>query len=304
MGAKILIAENSITSVSLIKSILEKEDVEVFTSTTGRDVVDLVLDNDISVLLLSMILPELNGIEIIKTLQNMERTKDVPVIMLSSFTSVGNIKEALDSGAYDYIKKPPDPVELVARIYAALRFKAKIDMLKDYAERDALTKLYNKWYFNRAVDEYAAKTSIFKNGLALIMIDCDYFKKINDNYGHIAGDAVLAGVANAMVKSVKSTDVVSRFGGEEFAIILPDTSKSQAYRITERIRRNISKIIFKFKNETAKITVSCGIGHSDIEKIKTAPELVHESDTALYKAKANGRNRTEVFWKNEEKAED
>jgi len=299
LKSKILIIENSVTCTNLLKNILEHQGAVAYTSQTGANIQDVVIDNDIDIVLLSMVLPGADGFEIIRSLQEMERTKDIPVIMLSSFTSVDKVKEALESGAYDYIKKPPDPVELVARIHAALRFKTKMDMLKDYAERDALTNLYNKFYFSKVIDEYIAKTRAFTNGLALVMLDCDFFKKINDLYGHMAGDVVLSGVANAMVKSVKSTDVVCRFGGEEFCIILPDTTKSQAFRVTERIRRNISKIVFRFCDETVGITISGGISHTDLYNIKTAPQLIQEADTALYDAKRNGRNRTEVCWKDE-----
>jgi len=300
MNPRVLIVENSITSINLIKNILEQQGTVVFTTQTALHVEDLVLDNDIDIILLSLILPGSSGLEIIKALQDMERTKDIPVIILSSFTSVSKVKEALDCGAYDYIRKPPDPVELIARIHAALRFKAKMDMLKDYAERDSLTKLYNKFYFNKVIEEFVSKTQLYENGLALVMLDCDFFKRINDVYGHMAGDVVLAGVANAMTKSVKSTDVVCRFGGEEFCIILPDTTKNQAFRITERIRRNISKIDFNFRDEKVKITISNGISHSSADNYKTASILIHEADTALYAAKHNGRNRTEVSWKEEE----
>jgi len=295
----VLIIENSITATILIKDILEQQGIVVHTSQSGANIQNLVIDNDIDVVLLSMILPGMNGFDIIRSMQEMERTKDIPVIMLSSFTSVARVKEALDCGAYDYIRKPPDPVELVARIHAALRFKKKLDTLKDYAERDALTCLYNRYYFHQALEEFALKTHVYVNGLALVMLDCDLFKKINDVYGHMAGDVVLSGVANAISKSVKSTDVVCRFGGEEFCIILPDTTKSQAYRITERIRRNIGKITFNFFGETVGITISGGVSHTDAGNIKTAPQLIHEADTALYSAKNNGRNRTEVFWKDE-----
>ena len=153
-------------------------------------------------------------------------------------------------------------------------------------------------YFNKIIAEHILKIRGYKNGVALVMLDCDHFKRINDNYGHMAGDVVLATVANAMEKSVKATDVVCRFGGEEFAIIYPDTSKSQAFEVTERVRVNVSKIDFKFKNENVKMTISCGIGHMDRDNIKTASKLITESDTALYQAKNNGRNRTETAWEN------
>jgi len=302
MKNNILIVENDKRNVDSIKSILGREGVTIYTSDTrpGPGLVGAVIENEIDVILLSLDKPGADGCGLIEELQNTERTKDVPVIVIIDGSAFSCIKETLDAGAYDYIKMPPDPVELVVRVHAALRYKTKIDMLRDTAERDALTRLFNKWYFNRVIEEHVQKLRCYPDGLALVMLDCDHFKKINDNYGHMAGDVVLSSVANAMSKSVKQNDVVCRFGGEEFCIILPDTTKSQAYEITERIRRNISKIIFNFKDETVKITISSGISHSDSSDKKTASRLINESDIALYSAKNNGRDRTEVFWNENE----
>jgi len=295
VGAKILIIENEEVT-EFTKILLEAEDITVFLPLPGKDLVETVIANEIDVILMSMESPYSNGQELIIELQNMERTKDIPILILCGTFCMGDMKGTLECGAHDFIKKPVDPADLISRVHSACKFKNKIDTLKDSAERDSLTKLYNKRYFNNAIEEHISKINNYENGLALVMLDCDLFKRINDNYGHMAGDVVLAGVANAMSKSVKQNDVVCRFGGEEFCIILPDTTKEHAYEITERIRRNIARIDFKFKDDAVTITISSGISHMDRSNKKTASRLINESDTALYVAKNSGRDRTEVAW--------
>jgi len=299
MGSKILVIDSDADSAGLVKSVLENENVTVRAMDSAAGAVNRIIEEEIDAILLSADILNAGGNShtFLSELQNTEKTKDIPVIIINDpgIFSAPEIKKALDNGAYDFINKPSDPFELTARAKAALKFKTRIDALKESAERDSLTKLYNKRHFNEVIEKHISRIMEYEHGLALVMIDGDHFKKINDNYGHTAGDAVVAALANAMDKSVKSTDIVCRFGGDEFSIILPDTSESQAFEITERIRRNVSRIVFNFKNEEVKTTVSSGVSHSDSDNIKTAPRIINEADAALYKAKHNGRNRTEIF---------
>lgn len=306
MEAKILIVDDSITCAQFFKSVLEQEKHTVIISTDGKNVVDLVVKHNIDIVLLDIIMPEIDGYEILNILQSTDSTQDVPIVTITSLTSALDVKKALDHGALDFIRKTSEPIEVIARVHSALRLKRKQDLIKHNAQRDPLTQLYNKQFLNETLERLISNKDKARHykGIALLMIDCDYFKKINDRYGHTSGDMVLSSVANAMVKSVKSTDYVCRFGGEEFCVISPNTTSFQAYMIAERIRKNIEKIPFVFQGETVTVTVSCGVSHADCNDDKSSLRLVNESDLALYKAKGNGRNQTMLFSEDDENEKD
>lgn len=300
LDTKILIVEDDKISAELFRRVLEHEGYTVFISYDGLDIHKSINEHDLDIILLDIILPDTNGYDILQSLQNAEDTKNIPVIMMTSLNSAQDVKKALDLGALDYIRKPCEPIELIARIHSALRLKLKQDLLNEFAQRDALTHLYNRWYFNQIIDKLISDKGKYAKGIAFVMLDCDHFKKVNDRYGHTTGDEVLEAVANVLSKSVKKADIACRFGGEEFCLILLDTSISQAYMVAERIRTNVEKIPFIFKYENFTVTVSCGVSHTQALDDKSTVTLVTESDTALYEAKKNGRNRTEIYKEDDE----
>lgn len=295
LDAKILIVDDSLVTTEFLKNILEHENYSITISHDGKNIVDLIEANNIDIVLLDIILPETNGYEILKLLQSTASTRDVPVVMITSLTSAMDVKKALDLGALDFIRKASEPIEVTSRIRSALRLKRKQDMLKQSAQKDSLTQLYNKQFFNITLEKLIKEKANYCKGIALLLLDGDFFKRINDRYGHTSGDMVLASIANAIIKSVKSTDIVCRFGGEEFCVICPNATLFQAFAIAERIRNNIGKIPFIFHGETVKVTVSCGISHTDCNDVKSGLKMVNEADIALYRAKSNGRNQTVLF---------
>lgn len=302
MEANILIVDDSAISAQFLKNVLEQENHTVIISNDGKNIPDLIIANSIDIVLLDIIMPETNGYEILEVLQGTESTKDVPVVMITTLTSPLDVKKALDNGALDFIRKTSEPIEVFARINSALRLKQKQDQLKQSALRDPLTQLYNKQFFNMSLENLIKEKENYYKGIALLLMDFDFFKRINDNYGHTSGDVVLATVADVIVKSIKSTDIACRFGGEEFCVIFPNTTLFQAYATSERIRTNIEQIYFDFQGETVSITVSCGVSHTDRNDNKSGLKLVNESDFALYNAKGNGRNQTVLFSENENKS--
>lgn len=299
MDAKILIVDDSLVMTEFLKNILENENHSVIISNDGKNVVDLIRENDIDIVLLDIILPETNGYEILKALQTTDSTRDIPVVMITSLTSAMDVKKALDLGALDFIRKTSESIEVISRIRSALRLKRKQDMLKQNAQKDSLTQLYNKQFFNITLEKFIKEKANYYKGIALIILDGDFFKRINDRYGHTSGDMVLASIANAIVKSTKATDITCRFGGEEFCVISPNATPFQAFAIAERIRKNIEKIPFAFHGDAVTVTVSCGISHTDCNDNKSGLKLVNEADMALYKAKSNGRNQTVLFSEDE-----
>lgn len=299
METRILIVDDSAVSAQFLKNILEQEGYTVIISRDGKNVVELVDTHDIDIVLLDIVMPEISGYEVLRVLQDTDSTREIPIVMITNLTSPMDVKKALEQGALDFIRKTCEPIEVIARIHSALRLKYKQDLLKRNAQRDHLTQLYNKQYFNTALEKLIKDKNHYYKGIALLLIDCDYFKRINDRYGHVSGDMLLATIANAVAKSVKQSDIVCRFGGEEFCVISPNTTRFQAYKISERIRTNVQKIPFHFKGETVSVTISCGVSHMDCNEDKSSLKMVNEADTALYLAKNNGRNQTVLFSENE-----
>lgn len=297
MPANILIVDDSAVQVRVLTEILNQDNHSIFTSFDGSGVLELMIDNRIDVVLLDVVLPGMDGFELLQMIQGCEQTKMVPVIMVTSMTNPLSVKKALEMGAMDYIKKPVEPIEVIARVHSALRLKHQQDMLQEYANQDGLTKIWNKAYVNEALKTMMNKGLELKTGVAFGMFDCDLFKRVNDSYGHVAGDAVLFAVAGIIKKSVKRSDIVGRYGGEEFCVILPNATLEASFIVCERIRYGVEKMAVPFNGEEIKITISGGIAAADAEPGKNYIELIEEADMALYKAKQAGRNRIEFLRK-------
>lgn len=174
----------------------------------------------------------------------------------------------------------------------ALKLKLANDSLQELAYRDGLTGLYNHRYFQEILESELKRAERFKHPFSLILLDIDFFKKVNDNFGHPAGDYVLHEVAKTLIKLVRSCDIVARYGGEEFAIILPETKGSAAKVLAQRVRRGIEQLEVYYEDHSIHVTISCGVSSCDFDtKNLTRSALIKHSDEALYKAKENGRNR-------------
>lgn len=165
--------------------------------------------------------------------------------------------------------------------------------LQETTQRDGLTGLYNRNYFNEQISSESVCARRYERPLSLVMIDIDYFKKINDGYGHQGGDEVLRVVALKLLKTLRASDTLARYGGEEFALILPHLSKQDSIAVAERLRRIIENEIFQYDGKTIKVTISLGV--SEFTKGDTPDKLIKDADAALYLAKKEGRNRAMVL---------
>ncbi len=177
----------------------------------------------------------------------------------------------------------------------ALELKMANDSLRELAFRDGLTGLYNHRYFQEVLESELDRAKRYNHPLSLLLIDIDFFKKVNDQFGHPAGDQVLQEVGNTLTKLIRRCDIVARYGGEEFAIILPETGATSAKVLAQRVRRGIEQMNVNYNDQILSITISCGIASSEIDNHgDTRAELIEYSDQALYRAKENGRNRVEM----------
>ncbi len=245
-------------------------------------------------ILLDMDMANTNGLSVCRALKEDLTTAAVPVIFLSAIAGIYDKVAGFDAGAVDYIVKPFDPAELRARVRAALRTKRYQDMLALRALLDAVTGLRNRTYFEaRLTDELAAVRRYARN-VCLIMVDLDHFKAVNDTYGHPFGDRVLQRVGGVIEGTLRTTDAPCRYGGEEFALLLPETDHAQGLLTAERVRAAIAATGIDRGNEVVHVTASLGLASTDTFADPTrlsAATLVQASDAAMYRAKRQGRNR-------------
>ena len=295
MKEKVLIIDDINLNISILTNILEDSGFTVFSTTNSLSVLEMTRKIKPDIILLDIMMPDLDGFEVCKLLKNDFYAKDILVIMVTAKKDGYDIKNALELGAFDYIKKPLDEIELIARIQSALRIKVEQDKLKDLAMKDSLTGLFSNYSFIELFEKELARQQRYNFNLSFVMIDIDYFKNVNDTYGHIAGNIILKELSNILVNSVRQGDIVSRYGGEEFCIVLPGADKDGAFQLCERIRQKIENFKFDIGSKTINATVSMGIFVKDSKDKIATSEIIHKADKELYRAKSNGRNRVEMY---------
>jgi len=306
--AKILLVEDSKSQAKLAGDFLEKSGYEVIWVENGKSAIKTAKTQRIDIILLDLVLPDMSGNEVCRWLKLQEDTKGIPIIMLTVKDDLNDKVAGLEAGADDYLPKPYNEIELNARIYASLRTKALQDELKKknrqledllrqveiMAITDQLTGIYNRRRLATVLEKEFKRSIRYKTPLSCLMIDIDHFKRINDRFGHHAGDMVIREIAQILAKNAREIDTVARWGGEEFIALFPQTEKEGAMQPASRILNTIAEHPFPEIGDE-QITVSIGIASVPDPSIDTEEKLLHSSDIALYTAKKNGRNRIEII---------
>jgi two-component system cell cycle response regulator len=293
---KILIADDSSTIRELLERQLAGLGHEVITVEDGQAALDVILGDDPPRLaILDWMMPRLTGVGVCQTVRSAPREPYTYIIMLTVKDTPDDLVRGMEAGADDYVAKPYNAEELRARVRAGLRIVelqasliAARDLLREEAMRDALTGLLNRRGIDDVLARDCARASRERTPLAVVMLDLDHFKGINDTHGHDAGDHVLREVAGRLRRIIRPYDEVARVGGEEFIIVAPGCDVDGARAVAERVRRSLSSAPMTLPSG-ASIAVTCSIGVSMNQT--TAPNVVvHAADVALYKAKTAGRN--------------
>lgn len=304
---KILVVEDSKTQSRVLGNFLTDKGYDVRLVENGRSAIRSVKTDAPDLVLLDYLLPDINGDEVCRFLKLDPETKDIPIIMLTVKGTVPEKVTGLEAGADDYIPKPFDEIELNARIYACLRTKALQDELKEkncqlkelpakvetLAITDPLTNIYNRRHFLTVLDKEFRKTERYGTPLSCTMIDIDHFKKINDDNGHHAGDQVLQKTSKIIRQNYRGTDIVARWGGEEFIVLLPQTDKDAAADSASRMLQKLSSYNFSLTTDRP-VTASIGVAVAPSPDIDSDEKLLNAADMAMYRAKKNGRNRIET----------
>jgi diguanylate cyclase (GGDEF)-like protein len=285
----------------LVRLFLRRAGFETIECTTGAEAREALTTQPWDLAILDRKLPDADGALLCQELKAMPELRSRYIIMLTGEADQEDKVEGLELGADDYITKPFQYPELLARIRAGKRI---VDLQKELLETnkrlellsitDGLTKLHNHRHFQDELARAFEESQRYDRPLSLAMIDIDFFKKINDTWGHAVGDEVLKAVAALFRDSVRSTDLVARYGGEEFAVMMPETELDDGITFAEKIRTLIESTDIKTQSGVIKATVSIGVASVPHSRIHTSKELIVAADRALYRAKKAGRNQVQA----------
>lgn len=290
---KVMVVEDSAPFRSALKKILTSLQFQVFTAAHGEEAMNYFTDNpDIKLALCDYRMPVKDGLEVLKEIRAIGDKNQIGVLMMTSPSENVNGAIFLKNGANDFIAKPFVKEELICRVNNTIEAMENINQIADFANKDFLTGVYNRRYFYENMNEYVAYAEEHMEPYVVAMLDIDHFKKINDTHGHNSGDKVLKTLAKKLIDETKGDDLIARFGGEEFCVILKNISNEDAVKFFVNLRANIANCKVQLKKEQISFTVSIGVAFSRSDY--RLDELLELADEALYRAKENGRNRVEI----------
>ena len=296
----ILIVDDNVTNCEVLQRRLSMQGLSCRTAYDGNTAIAEVFKKTPDLILLDVILPDINGLELLKTFRKEHNSESLPVIMVSAFNDVDSISKCIQLGAQDYLPKPINGTILLAKVVAALerkfwreREKELVNKLHIQATTDQLTGIYNRRVIFEALDEAMDNSKKSKDRqFATIMFDIDFFKQVNDNYGHAGGDAVLISFAQLLQAEISSPNIVGRIGGEEFLAILY-LDHDQAKEFCAKLIKKINDNIVNFEGTDIKVSSSGGVAFST--ETETSADLTNKADERLYEAKKDGRNRFKLI---------
>ena len=297
-SGRILVIEDRPESVAWFSTALSPAH-EVFSADTFEEALVRVKGGDFDLIVVSLGMRGFDGLRLCSQLRSLPEGRHVPILVVVSDGDRRKLTQALEMGVNDYLTRPVDKNELVARVRTQLRKKRYADRLRhnvqlslEMAITDQLTGLHNLRYMSRHLDTLLSSAKKDGKPLAFVIMDIDFFKQVNDTHGHDIGDEVLKEFAKRIAANVRGLDLACRYGGEEFVVVMPDTDLAFAYSISERLRQSIETTPVKISRAPGalNITISIGIAKTEGEN-DTAQLLLHRADQALYRAKRSGRNK-------------
>lgn len=287
---KILVVDDEMLNLQVLLNLLYLHGYSVTSALTGKEALKLIRNEKFDLVILDVMMPKMSGYEVCSIIRKEFSLVELPVIMLTAKSQLSNICMGFQCGANDYAIKPFEKEELLVRIKTLITMKNAVNL----SIMDGLTGVFNRRYLFELAEGVLEKYKISKDSFSVIMLDIDYFKKVNDNYGHVAGDKVLIEIARECKEILGKEYIFGRYGGEEFLAVLPSTDLRTAAKFAEAIRKKIEKHPVKIADsKELKVTLSLGVAEVNDES-GGIQNIFNKVDSALYAAKRNGRNRIET----------
>jgi two-component system cell cycle response regulator len=295
---RILVIEDRLETVAWFTAALTPQH-EVTSVDTFEEALVRVRGGDPDLVVVSLGMRGFDGLRLCSQLRSLPEGRNVPILVVVSDGDRRKLTQALEMGVNDYLTRPVDKNELVARVRTQLRKKRYADRLRhnvqlslEMAITDQLTGLHNRRYMSRHLDNLVSSAKKNEKPIAFVIMDIDYFKSVNDSYGHDIGDEVLKEFASRIAANVRGIDLACRYGGEEFVVVMPDTDIAFAYSVSERLRHSIETTPFRISRAPNALNMTISIGIAGLEGTgDSADALLHRADQALYSAKKTGRNK-------------
>ena len=290
----VLIVDDEAINITALSHMIGSE-YTVYVEKDGLGCIESARELKPDVILLDVVMPAMNGFEVIEELKKDSATRDIPIIFVTGLSDAQDEETGLLLGAADYISKPFSSAIVKLRVRNQLQIVNQMRLIHELSVTDVLTGVGNRRYFNDILSEEWLRALRQQTPLSFMILDIDHFKKYNDTYGHLQGDVILKGVA-ALIQGglLRSGDKLARWGGEEFAVILPGTELAGACKVAEAILHETEKSVFMLdENTPTRVTVSAGV-HTvvpDMDNTYTLDSFISDTDKALYTAKGTGRNR-------------
>ncbi len=295
---RILIVDDRVSSYERLSAMLAEEHT-VDVEANPNEALFHAAEGNYDLLIVSLALENHDALRLCSQVRSLDRTRNVPILALSDGEESARMVRGLEIGVNDYLLRPIDKNELAARVRTQIRKKRYTERLRDNVQQsiemaitDALTGLYNRRYMESHLSTLVEQAAARGKPLTALVLDIDYFKSVNDNHGHDAGDDVLREFATRVRKSIRGIDLACRYGGEEFVIIMPETDMAVATIVAERLRRRIASERFPIQQGASSIEVTISIGIATLDTADdNAAHILKRADQALYRAKRDGRNR-------------
>jgi len=292
---QILIVEDAPTQRALLRFQLQSHGYGVVEAKCGEEARKLIETERIDAVLLDWELPDVEGITLLEEWTKDPELRWIPVLMVTAHGDANKLIRALDLGAVDFVHKPTEELELVARLRSVSRMRKLQEELRRFASVDPLTGLLNRRILFEKLEEELVRQQRSNKSLCVAILDIDHFKSVNDTHGHDVGDIILKQFAELLGGQVRSIDRVARFGGEEFVIVFPETDLEQAMIPLQRMRAVAQSTSWGLHPQTPlKISFSGGLSSSMLQENQNSKILLKKADLALYRAKNNGRDRIET----------
>src|SRR3990170_3369520 len=297
-NARVLLVEGRAPAAEKIVETLAINGNVTTVASTATEALALSHQNSYDLLIVSLLIGQEDGLRLCSHFRAQEETRRLPILLILDDFDARRLAKALDLGVNDYLIRPIDRNELIARARTQIRRRRYQDRLRENYERslslaltDSLTGLHNRRYIERHIEGLIRRAHDTSRALSLMMIDIDRFKSVNDTYGHAAGDEVLRGIARRVGDDLRNFDLVARFGGEEFVVLMPGTKGDEAAKVAERVRRRVANEPFVISAAPGRVAVTISIGVAAAAGDDTPDELLKRADAALYRAKDAGRDR-------------